>query len=263
MRARYGHMKSPSRLVTNGLVMHLDAGDIASAASSSAQTWVDLTGNSNSFYRGESGSSAGDDPTLNGTPGGLSGGNYYSFDGGDYFTQASGSADTFLRQIGRQDTAFTLEFWVYLSSVASKRFFATNYGSAEVGCNIGTDGTGKVLAVAYTSSEMQTGTTVLSANTWYQVVVAGRFNGGQGIQLFLNGSSDSSNNIKDNWYWTSGDATELARMGVRYGANSGTGGPDLYFANGSRLAIVRAYNRVLTATEISSNFNNNRGRFSI
>lgn len=70
---------------TTGLKLVLDAGDSVSYTSS--QDWIDRSGNlgGDEFHRGTGTGSDSADPTFNGTAGGLSSAEYFSFDGGDGF----------------------------------------------------------------------------------------------------------------------------------------------------------------------------------
>ncbi len=73
----------------SGLLVVLDAGD-SSSYSGSGQTWSNLvSGAGTDFYRGADGSAGSDDPTFNGTAGGLSESEYWSFDGGDFFQEVT------------------------------------------------------------------------------------------------------------------------------------------------------------------------------
>lgn len=73
-------------LKTN-LKLCLDAGDINSYSGSGIK-WLDTSGNGYDFYFGD-GSTSSTYPTFNGSAGGLSASEYFSFDGGDYFTYDS------------------------------------------------------------------------------------------------------------------------------------------------------------------------------
>ena len=70
--------------LTSGLQLCLDAGS-ASSYDGSSQKWLDLSGNGQDFFRGADGSATTDDPTFNGSAGGLSSSEYFSLDGGDFF----------------------------------------------------------------------------------------------------------------------------------------------------------------------------------
>lgn len=71
--------------LSSNFVLCLDAGDISSY-SGSGQTWSDVSGNSNSFFLGASSTVTTDDPTFTGTAGQALDTTYWSFDGGDCFS---------------------------------------------------------------------------------------------------------------------------------------------------------------------------------
>lgn len=71
--------------LTSGLICCLDAGSSASYPGS-GQTWSDLSGNGYDFLLGADNSATATDPTFNGSAGALSSSEYFSLDGGDYFT---------------------------------------------------------------------------------------------------------------------------------------------------------------------------------
>jgi hypothetical protein len=75
----------------SGLNLCLDAGDEGSYPGS-GQTWVDTSGEGNDFILGSTASTDSSDPTFNGSAGGLSAAEYWTFDGSnDLFQEASGS----------------------------------------------------------------------------------------------------------------------------------------------------------------------------
>jgi hypothetical protein len=77
------------------LTFVIDVGDSASVVSSSAQSIIDPSGGSpNGFRRGSSTGVGSDDPTFNGTAGGLSSAEYYSFDGSDTIQAVSNPLQT-------------------------------------------------------------------------------------------------------------------------------------------------------------------------
>jgi hypothetical protein len=78
--------------LTTGLLFALDAGDSASYDGTS-QVWSDTSGAGNHFNRGTTSGADATDPTFNGTAGGRSENEYFSHDGGDYFTLATGTFD--------------------------------------------------------------------------------------------------------------------------------------------------------------------------
>lgn len=92
------------------LAICLDAGDGASFNGTS-QTWTDVSGNNQNFYRGSSSSAQGSDPTFNGVAGEKSANEYFSVDGGDYFIEASGL--TFAESWHKNNAKFTVGYVMY------------------------------------------------------------------------------------------------------------------------------------------------------
>lgn len=98
-------------LATN-LKLCLDAGDNSSVASGSQTKWLDVSGNGYDFNRGSTSASQSSDPTFNGAPGGQSLNEYYSFDGGDYFTYDAAN-ETWMESLHKNSATFTALFWHY------------------------------------------------------------------------------------------------------------------------------------------------------
>jgi hypothetical protein len=97
-------------LLTN-LRLCLDAGDVDSYAS--GQKWLDRAGSGYDFFRGTDATSQASDPTFNGNAGGLSSAEYWSFDGGDYFTYDT-SNETWMHGLHKDNAAvsvFALVQW--------------------------------------------------------------------------------------------------------------------------------------------------------
>lgn len=90
--------------LTSGLKLCLDAGDANSY--SSGQSWLDTSGNGYDFFRGVDGSAAADDPTFNGTAGQRSSGEYWSFDGGDFFRYDSAN-EAWMQNLHKDNAKFT------------------------------------------------------------------------------------------------------------------------------------------------------------
>lgn len=72
----------------DGLDFCLDAADINSY-DGAGQTWVDLSGNGNSFFRGTTSGSEASDPTFSGTAGKRTASELFSLDGGDLFSETA------------------------------------------------------------------------------------------------------------------------------------------------------------------------------
>lgn len=71
--------------LTTNLKLVLDAGDVDSYPGN-GQKWLDRSGGGHDFFIGADGSATSSDPTFAGNAGNQSGNEYFSVDGGDYFT---------------------------------------------------------------------------------------------------------------------------------------------------------------------------------
>lgn len=160
--------------LTSGLKLCLDAGDAISYTS--GQTWADRSGNGYDFFRGTTSASQSTDPTFNGTPGGASSSEYWSFDGGDYFTYDT-TNETWMNNIHKNNALFTLAFWVRPGSIGAFQGLIGDYTSPspsfDAGINPGgtwgfealINGTGSI-ARAITS------TATVSAGSWAFLLVS-------------------------------------------------------------------------------------------
>jgi hypothetical protein len=118
---------------TSGLKVCLDAGALASYAS--GQTWLDQSASGNDFFVGATSGAEASDPTHNGTPGGLSAAEYWSFDGGDYFRYSTTNPTEF-NNLHKDSAQFTV-----LWCLRTPSSFASGPGL------FGTSGTGNVLGI--------------------------------------------------------------------------------------------------------------------
>lgn len=101
-----------NRLGLPGLKLCLDAGDIASYAGS-GQVWADTSGNGHDFNRGATSAAEGSDPTFNGVAGALSANEFWSVDGGDYFTLAAANP-SWVQNIHRDNAKFWIAAWAQI-----------------------------------------------------------------------------------------------------------------------------------------------------
>jgi hypothetical protein len=221
------------RIVLDGLVMCLDAANTKSYPGTGT-TWSDLSENSMS---GELVNS----PTYNSSNLG-------------FFEFATTTLAKIPNNITLDTQTPTVEVWVKTNSLNQNGFWFekgtvnTQYSLFQEGTTIkwrANLGSGFVNLVSVTSA------TYMTTTDWFQVVST--FATGD-AKLYINasvvGTGTSTGTI----------ATNSGGMSVGvYGGFSGSRG---YYYNGN-LAICRVYNRVLTAAEISQNFNALRGRFGI
>jgi len=219
----------PSELVTDGLVLNLDAGDPRSYPSSGT-TWTDLSGNGN-----------------NGTL--VNGPTYSNADGGSLaFTKSSlhyvTSSTSTVRTHG--SNPFTLEAWArntitgdyntVLSTHGSSRQIGFHQGSFMWGGNGGGGNT-----LIYSGSR--------NLNQWYHLVMTFDGLGGNIGKLYVDGVLLATGNIGDN----GATSTSIVRVGSY--ATAGT-----EFLDGN-VSIARVYNRALSAAEVAQNYDALRVRY--
>jgi len=212
-------------IVQDGLILHLDAGD-TNSYSGSGTTWTDLSGNSN-----------------NGT---LTNGPTYSsadrgsivFDGtDDYVSETSGLSDSFLQ--GDWTISFWVNFDVITTSNTSGRILL-QHGSNITRSGLHLEQRNSRLHLGLYGDDLG-GSQTLSASTWYNITftvdTTTRLQ-----QIFIDGSLDNSRTA----------------FGVYVGTGSNTriGGRALNFSSylDGKISNVVAYNRVLSAQEISQNY---------
>lgn len=255
--AMQGAAGSPSTpIVSTNLVMHLDAGN-SSSYDGSSQTWTDLQGNYN-LIRGTTSGSDSTDPTFNGTAGNRSSNEYFSVDGGDYFTAANAYAGTIIRKMFRSDQAVTFELWCYMASLATCGFYGSLTAGGQAGgffyASYSADGKSALSnaqsAPAYSDF---LSTAAYSASAWMQYGFAGKGDGSTTCRFFKNGTDIYTGTYSSNH--TSGDSGTTPTF---FGATA-VGHPP----SGSRIAILRIYDAVLTTTQVTQNYSANKARFGL
>ena len=226
-------------IVTNGLVLCLDAGNTKSYPGSGT-TWTDLTSNGNNGTLVNGGSGL----TFNSSNVGS-----IVFDGSnDYVSLPSATPTTF----GTGD--FTISCWVNFSTITgltNYRTILSDYVSATSLQNFifGMDNSsGSVPKFSiYVAGSSIYGNTTLTTNTWYNLVST-RASGT--IRLYINGVLDSTPTVNN------GNITgvSLPRIGMIPNASQ-TG----YF--GGYMSIMMIYNRSLSASEVLQNYNATKLRY--
>jgi len=217
------------RVVTDGLVLALDAADVSSYPGSGT-TWTDLSGNGNNGT------------LVNGV--GYSGDNLgsLSFDGSDdYITVSNVQPNT---------NNFTISVWVYKFNNTSNDYiwdFGANGGTLSSGTDISGYGFRYYNSTLGTGSNMYTQGTIPEINKWYNVVISR--NSGTS-SMYINGSFITS---------SSGDTHNISSTTLTIGDHGGSG----IYSHHGYISNFSIYNKALTAAEIQQNFNALRGRFSI
>ena len=236
------YKRRPNAVALNGApVLCLDAGSKVSYPGSGT-TWTDLSGNANNgtLVNG---------PTFDSANGGsivLNGTNQYS-------TTANATA------INLADN-FTIDCWFNPSLIGTGMVFCSKYASGFLGwlCNINAagkisiDGRNGNGSVGYFSLNT---TVTATVNTWYNFVVT---ISGVNLIPYVNGSVASFS------YSSGGTGSALNGAGT-FAVNAPLLAGQVinvsYF-NG-KISCCKLYNRVLSATEIATNFELLRGRYGI
>jgi hypothetical protein len=221
------------KIVTDGLVLALDAGNVKSYVSGST-TWFDKSGFSNNgtLTNGPTFSSANLGSIV--------------FDGVDDYVQTlTGSI--------ANNSSFTLSCWFKITTLNSTYrplVDGGNLGSGTAGYTLSIDNTNKLFIAA--NAGYVSVTTTLNTNTLYYVVGVASAGSPYNLSVYVNGvlgtvsASATTNVLTNNFSY------------VRVGENCSNG---LRFPG--NIAATQIYNRALTQAEITQNFNALRGRFGI
>lgn len=242
---------SNSGIVTNGLTLHLDAGQLRSYPGSGT-TWTDLSGNADNgtLVNG---------PTFNSANGGS-----IVFDAIDDYVISSSTTNTNVTST----TGFTFGVWVYpeftsndfntqiQAIICSRASSANNFdywvalglASGSFGCTANS----RNLFYTYQGNNAFTcsnGTNVWTNNAWNYIVST---HSGTTLNQYVNGSVVTSNKST---------FTANSNTNAKYIFGHGCAFNQTRFRG--KIAINQVYNRVLTATEVLQNYNAQKSRFGL
>jgi hypothetical protein len=247
--------------LTSGLKLCLDAGDINSY-SGSGQKWLDTSGNGYDFFRGTSGSSESSDPTFNGTAGGQSSSEYWSFDGGDFFRYDTAN-ETWMNNLHKNNALWSAALWVRLVNTTTEYpLFATmNAGMQHTGVMLSTNGfdgndPGALFLNVYNGTQsfgLNIATTAeFTANTWSFAAITLDEAAGT-CTLQINGTQEAKSGTYSNP--SSGNAS----ITMRLGSDEGNPAPA-----GSRMAQVWIWEGgALSTTQLTDLYNVTRSKFGV
>jgi len=221
------------KIVTDGLVLCLDAGDLNSYPGSGTN-WYDLSGNGN-------------DGNINGATYQSTNKGTFEFDGINDVV-SFGAATTFFPLYN-----FTIEIW--FSS------FGTTPTTGTQPSLIGlTYGIRILIRSTYISYGLDNGTSFTYINSpstysfydssWHQVVIQAT---SDTRQLYIDSKFVSE--LSDNWTGTTRWPTTIANLGR-------DNNDYIYFFRGY-IPIYKIYNKILTTQEITQNFNAQKSRFRL
>ena len=232
-------------IVQSGLKLHLDAGD-SSSYPGSGTTWSDLTANNA-------------DATLqNGASYSSSDGGFIDFDGtNDHatVTEASFASSTLFNG----SNAFSICLWANIDSFPSSNSHTVSpvlFKAAKrsvfytIGDGSPTDKLGLRVNISNTWSTPVLSNS-LSLNTWYNICTT--YDPSSGFILYQNGSSVDTSS-------TTGSITNILPVTnteiAAYTTSSGR------YYDGS-ISSVLVYNKALTSTEVSHNYNQIKSRYGL
>jgi len=214
-------------IVTDGLVLHLDAGDSASYPGSGT-TWTDLSGNGNNG-------------TISGATYDSANGGSFTFDGNnDYVSFSPTSANLNLFPI-------TLSFWATPGGEVINKYIVSSFNGYRVSFN-----TNGINGYYFRSNSSYTN----NYNNSYGSGTVGTFSNGvmivdaSGVKFYLNGLLVGSNT----WNGSSGATTTSANLQLALYYN--------FYRNGN-IAQVSIYNKALTPSEVTQNFDALKGRYGL
>lgn len=228
-------MNFGNKIITDGLVLCLDAADLKSYPGS-GNIWYDRTKNKNNA-------------TLTGGPSfNSSNGGYFSFDGVDDYVQTNYNQNT-------SDKSLTWEAWFWDNSAGG---FS---GNTAIISNYGPDATLPFTMLHIDASGQpyigQRNSSGTEANQFYNVNIC------DGIWHHIVGVVDAATMYIYVDGILRGSRSKISGN-TQSGQNIVIGGNHLGRYQSCRIAIVRIYdNRALSASEIEQNFNSQRKRFNI
>ena len=216
-------------IITNNLVLHLDAGN-SNSYSGSGTTWSDLSGSSN------------DGTLTNGVTYSSDNGGVLVFDGTDDYV-VTGS-DMF-----NANADFTFSMWFNSDDFSVQKAFIADVGNNAAlflrynsGIQLVSSNTG---ILGYFSSS------TLSTNTWYNITLT---RSSTTYTLYINGSSVS----------TVTTSNSFAHSPTTIGANNNNSPPPAHKnAFDGKIAQVFAYNTALSDSDVQQNFDATRVRYGI
>jgi hypothetical protein len=229
------------KIVTDGLVLSLDAGNTKSYVSGST-TWFDKSGFSNN-------GTLTNGPTFNTGSGGS-----IVFDGVDDYVALGSSVNSFMRT----NLPITLEAFVFINTSSNNETIIGNTW-ASTGLMIRKTSTNTIRFILVENGSNYRGKDSPTITTgWYHTV--GTYNGNDindlnNINVYINSSNLNSSGIFE------GTVTTITPI---RNTNIGTTGDNtnLAFLNG-KVAIARIYNRALSQAEITQNYNAQKGRYGL
>lgn len=239
---------------TTNLRLLLDAGDADSYTS--GQKWLDRAGSGYDFFVGADGSATSTDPTFNGVAGAASSAEYFSFDGGDYFTYDT-TNESWMDNIHKNNAKFTFITWIFPVSFAATFYASTGSATNQVGFVLGFSGGGAMTFQVFngsgTAAYAQNGSTV-SASAWQMLGTS--IDEENNARIYSLNAAISTGTATYSSPSSSASAAAM-KIGARADGNARIG-------NTSRMAVFAAWEgRALSASDLQTIFYATRRRFGV
>lgn len=243
--------------LTTNLEVVLDAGD--SASYTSGQSWLDRSGNGFDFFLGATSGSEASDPTFNGSAGGLSASEYWSFDGGDRFTYDT-TNETWMQNLHKDNAIFSWAIWAYLGASGQQGLFGTAGGiggtNIGVGVYINSSTNYRFRASGGAVAMEMTHSAAIGTAGWH--FFGGAVNeatGANGARMVYDGSAEQFTST-----YTAPSASSASQtMGI-----ASTGGTSNALLSGGRMAMAAFWEgTALTSTNLTDIYDATKGRFGL
>jgi hypothetical protein len=226
---------TPGSVVTGGVVIELDAAN-ASSYSGTGTNWYDISGanNHSTIYNST--------PFTSALP------TYFSFNGSNNYAKSNAALNLGIAA----NNAMSAEGWVYTSFNGYDFWFTSNVNAGDCTYRFGTDGSGRLYWDMGQHNDRNYAGFSFTNNTWYYVVFTGGLESGTIVtRIYVNGNLITTQNE---------GITSLPNTN-EYFIGTGESGSSHNFSG--RIGNVRIFNRVLTAQEVSQNFNATKSRFGL
>lgn len=248
--------------LTSGLKLCLDASDIDSY-SGAGQSWLDTSGNGYDFFRGTTSAAQATDPTFNGSAGGQSSSEYWSFDGGDFFTYDT-TNETWMQNYHKDNAVLSIAAWVYLAAAGDQQvllgnttfqdrigfaFYASSANTLRYGVLRGTDGSQAFIA----------GTLSIPTGQWSFVgLTLTEATGASGAVFQVNGTQETASST------FSSPSSSSASHTVSIGHDPDASTPSEYILNGGRMANLSAWEgTAITAVQLNDMYTATKSKFGL
>ena len=235
-----GFYRGP-KIITDGLVLYLDAANTKSYVSSSTTT--------NSLVGSVTGS------LLNGVGFSSENNGSWTFDGSNDYV-GCGNIINFERT-----DSFSINSWINITSLSVFRAVVTKMNSSYRGYAFLIEPTSELTFIlrntlSTNSLLVRTSVSSILTNKWFNIAVTYSGNSlPSGVNFYINSVTYPVNTIVNNTLTQTTITTEPLNIGAR------TAIPDGYFSG--RISQTQIYNRVLSADEVLQNYNATKSRFGL